>query len=158
MQTTPENNSILLWISGILAAINSVQIIIAAWRKLKPEIKKLEMEGDSELVDATNKTLEGARTSSAILLDRINELKQELADEKKERKDEMDELNRQRDEDREYFKRRIKELDREARDYRVWAAQLARQVIEAGKIPVPFVQSPSDSEKFPAVSQKDKKE
>jgi uncharacterized protein YoxC len=150
MQTT-ENNTILIWISSILAAINSVQIIVAAWRKLKPEIKKLETETESEAVETSNLSLEGAKTSATILLDRINELKKDLEDEKKARKEEISRLTQQRADDAEYFGRRIKELAKESSDYRLWAAQLAKQVIEAGKIPVPFVPSTSDSDRIQAI-------
>lgn len=118
-----------------------------SWKKNKPEIKKLEMEGDSELVEAANTSLEGAKISAAILLDRINELRQELNDEKTDRKEEFNRERQARNDDAEYFRRRIKELDREARDYRLWAAQLVKQVVEAGKIPIPFTPSISDSER-----------
>jgi hypothetical protein len=77
-----ESNELIIIVSGILAAINSAMLIYAAWKRLKPEVKKLEMEGDSELVEAANISLEGAKTSANMLLDRINELKMELEQEK----------------------------------------------------------------------------
>jgi polyhydroxyalkanoate synthesis regulator phasin len=149
-------NGTLEWITGILVALNSAQILYQAWKKFKPEIKKLEVEGDTEIVEAANLNLEGAKASAAILLDRINELKKELDEEKAARKEEFEREKSARAEDAEYFRRRIKELDREARDYRLWAAQLVKQVVEAGKIPVPFLPSINDSERLQAMQGDDK--
>jgi len=128
-------NEIVLLLGGIVAAANTGFLIYFAWKKIKPEVKKIENEGDSEIVDAANLNLEGAKISAQMLLDRINELKGELDAERKVRK-----------EDAEYFRRRIKDLDRESRDYRSWAAKLVKQVVEAGKIPAPFIPSWGESD------------
>jgi polyhydroxyalkanoate synthesis regulator phasin len=144
------------WATILLAIFNAGQIVYFAWKKLKPEVKKLEIEGDSELVEAANMNLEGAKTSAQMLLDRINELKQELKEEREDRKREFEKERKARNDDAEYFRRRIKELDREAKDYRIWAAKLAKQVIEAGKIPAAFVPSLNDSE--PSILAVDDKE
>lgn len=123
-------------ITTLIAVANAAWIIYSSWKKNKPEVKKLEAEGDSEIVEAANANLEGAKISGEMLLSRINELKADLDAEKQLRKA-----------DAEYFSRRLKEAEREARDYRVWAAKLARQVIESGKIPEAFTPFTQDTER-----------
>lgn len=126
----------------LTAAANTIWILYSSWQKNKPEIKKLENEADradaevdTELANAAQILGQGAKVSVEVLLASIVQLRADLENEKKSRKD-----------DREYFQRRFKEAEREARDYRIWAAKLAKQVIEAGKIPVPFVPSMTDTE------------
>lgn len=131
---------------AIIAAINTGFLLYFAWKKLKPEVKKIDAEVGSEIVDAANLNLEGAKVSALMLLDRINELRKELDEEKKNRKEEQEQNEKSRREDVEYFRRRIKDLERESRDYRSWAAKLAKQVVEAGQIPAPFIPSTNDSE------------
>lgn len=140
-------NEFLTWASGILALINTIYLIYGAWKKLKPEVKKMELEADSEIADAANVNLAGAKMSGEMLMQRINELKDDLNSEKKARK-----------EDIEYFKRRLKEIDREARDYRMWSARLAKQVIEAGKVPVPFISTSGDSDPLISVITKEQEQ
>lgn len=118
-----------------MGVVNTLGILYLSFRKLKPEVKKLELEGDSEIVDAAHVNLEGAVLSSSMLKERIDELKKDLDSEKKARR-----------EDLEYFRRRVKDIEKEARDYRLWAARLAKQVIEAGKVPVPFITSLNDTD------------
>lgn len=122
-------------LGAITTAVNIGFIIFFNWKKNTPEVKKLEVEGDSGLVSAANVNLEGAKISSEMLIDRIEELKNDLAAEKRARRD-----------DAEYFRRRIKDIEKEARDYRLWAARLAKQVIEVGKVPVPFISSLNDTD------------
>lgn len=163
-----EINELLTILTSILVLFNTAQVITAAWRKLKPEVKKLQSEAESELQEATNLNLEGAKISAQMLLDRINELKGELDTEKRLRKegmamaekshsesieamkkshtDSIIALEKSRKEDREYFRRRIKEIDRELRAYRSYSAKLSKQVIEAGRIPVALVFDYTDSD------------
>lgn len=141
-------------ITTVITAINTLGILYIALKKWKPEVKKLEAEGekteaevDSEIVAAANVNLAGAEISAKMLIQRIAELREDLDNEKKARR-----------EDAAYFRRRFREAEREARDYRNWAAQLSKQVIEAGKIPIPFAPSPfDDSEKLRAVTSEEKK-
>jgi hypothetical protein len=162
------SNEIATLITTIITAVNTAAIVYFAWMRNKPEIKKLDAEGDSEFAEATNLNLEGAKISAQMLLDRINELKGELDTEKKLRKEELaysegrrkeelanleseysekfDRMERARRDDVEYFRRRIKDLERESRDYRSWAAKLSKQVVDAKLIPVPFVPTFSDSD------------
>jgi hypothetical protein len=119
----------------IMTIANSASLIWQAVRKNKPEIRKLESEADSEIADAAHTIQEGAVLSNQMLKDRVDDLQKDLATEKKSRRD-----------DAEYFRRRIKDIEKEARDYRLWAARLAKQVIEAGKVPVPFISSLNDSD------------
>ena len=128
--------------SELIAIITSIatliQISLMAYqsmRKNKPEVKKLEVEGDSEIVDAAHVNMESAEISTKLLLARIEELKKDVEAEKKARQ-----------EDRQYFNRRVRDLDKELRDYRNWAAGLAKQVIQAGKQPIPFLSSLNDSD------------
>jgi predicted RNase H-like nuclease (RuvC/YqgF family) len=163
-----EINELLTIITGILVAINSWQVILAAYKKLKPEVKKMEGEAESELQEATNLNLEGAKISGLILLDRINELKIDLAAEKQMRREGMEQaeirrkeeitrleadynerfnkVEKARKEDVAYFRRRIKDLEREARDYRSWAAKLNKQIVDAKLIPVPFIPTMNESD------------
>ena len=133
-------------ITTIATFINSAALIYLGFKKLKPEVKKMSVDTDSEIVDAANMNLEGAKVSAAMLLDRINELKRDLDTEKAARKEEQALNEKLRRDDAEYFRRRIKDLEREGRDYRSWAANLARQVVQAGLIPAPFIPSLTDSE------------
>jgi len=132
-------------VTTLIAIANTAWIIWSSYKKNKPEVKKLELETDSELVEAANANLEGAKISGEMLLSRINELKADLESEKQLRKA-----------DAEYFRRRLTESEREARDYRVWAAKLAKQVIEAGRIPAAFIPSINESERgIPTIPTKD---
>lgn len=145
-----ENSEILAWVSGIIAAINAAMIAIAAWKKLKPEVKKLENETEMQEAEVAQLNLKSAEISTQMLINRVNELKEELEEERATRKRELEEqrLSMQtkldaeieaRRKETEYLRRRIKEADREARDYRLWAAKLVKQVVESGKVPHPFV-------------------
>lgn len=132
-------------ITTLVAITNSIWIIWSSWKKNKPEVKKLEADVDSEIVEAAVNSLEGAKISGEMLLNRINELKIDLETEKASRKSDAD-----------YFRRRLRESDKEARDYRIWAARLAKQVIEAGKIPVSFEPTPSESDThIPRIAEKE---
>jgi len=150
-------NDIVTLIGGIVAALNTGFLVYFAWKRNKPEVKKLDVEADSEIVDAANLNLEGAKVSASMLLDRINELKGDLDKERQQRKEGMEQaelkraqevatLEKARREDADYFRRRIKDLERESRDYRSWAAKLVKQVVEAGKVPIPFIPTFGDSE------------
>lgn len=150
-------NDLVTVLGAIVAAINTGFLLYFAWKKLKPEVKKIDIEADSEIVDAANLNLEGAKISASMLLDRINELKGELATETKKRRDGIEQveqnrrveiaaLEKKRSDDARYFRRRIKDLEKDARDYRLWAAKLVKQVVEAGKVPVPFTPSFGESE------------
>lgn len=151
----PTENNITELITILVTAANTLGILYIALKKWKPEVKKLEAEGekteaevDSEIVQAANVNLAGAEISSKMLIQRIAELREDLENEKKARRD-----------DAAYFRRRFREAEREARDYRNWAAQLAKQVIELGKTPIPFSPSPlDDSEKLRAVSEQKRDE
>jgi hypothetical protein len=130
-----ENNELIALITSATALVNVGAIAWQAWRKNKPEVKKLEAEGESEIAEANKTSLEASEISTKMLMNRIEELKLAIETEKELRK-----------QDRTYFARRIREMDRELHDYRQWAAQLAKQVIEAGKTPAPFIPS-IDTEK-----------
>ena len=126
----------------LVAIANSVWILWSSWKKNKHEVKKLEHESEktdaeveTEFANAAQILGQGAKISVEVLLGSIVQLRADIENEKKARKD-----------DAEYFKRRFREAEREARDYRAWAAKLARQVIEAGKIPAPFLPSMMESE------------
>lgn len=120
---------------ALATVANTLALIVLGFRRSKPEIKKMEREGESEIADAFHGSVEAATLSSQMLKARIDELQQDLTTEKKSRRDDAD-----------YFRRRIKDIEKEARDYRLWAARLAKQVIEAGKVPVPFISSMNDSD------------
>lgn len=130
-----ETNELVAIVTAIAAFVNVLSIAYQAWTKNKPEIKKIAVESDSIIVDTANDNLEGAKISSAMLKERIDELKRDLDSEKKARRDDI-----------EYFRRRVKDIEKEARDYRLWAARLAKQVIEVGKVPVPFISSLNDTD------------
>ena len=138
-------------ITTAIAIANTGWIIWSSWKRNKPEIKKLQSEAEradaeveTEFANAAQVLGQGAKISVEVLLQSIVQLRADLENEKKSRKD-----------DREYFQRRFREAEREARDYRIWAAKLAKQVIEAGKIPVPFVPSMLDTEQSISAMVKD---
>jgi len=150
-------NELVTLLGGIIAAINAASLVYFAWKRLKPEVKKMEIDVESDIAELENLRMEGAKISAQMLLDRINELKGELDMERKLRKEGMaqaeaefrekyESLEKRRRDDAEYFRRRIKDLERDNRDYKNWAAKLIKQVVEAGKIPVPFVPSYGDSD------------
>lgn len=120
-------------ISAVFAGVNILAIIWFTWKKNKGEVKKLDVDSDSEIVDAAQTNLEGAKLVTTMLKEQIDELRKELENEKKARR-----------EDAEYFKRRIKEIEQELQDYRLYAARLAKQVIESGDIPAPLISSNGD--------------
>lgn len=137
---TPREIAELLVI--IATAGNTFWTVYKAWKELRPGIKKIESdtektdaETDSEIANAAEVIARGTTVSSQVLVERIRELREDLENEKKARR-----------EDAAYFRRRFREAEKDARDLRNWAARLAKQVIEAGKIPEPFIISPSDSE------------
>jgi hypothetical protein len=132
-------------ITQLVTAANTLALAWIILYKGKREGKKIETEEKSELISASNLNLEGAEVSTKLLLSRIDELKQDIENEK-----------RARQEDRIYFTRRIKEIDKELGDYRLYAARLAKQVIEAGKIPVPFISSLDESDPLLQTIQKEK--
>ena len=129
---------------GVLA--NTGWIIYSSWKKNKPEVKKLEVEADSEIVESANLNLEGAGIAQGLLLARITELTARIEDNRKDYEARMAKIEETRLKDLEYFRRRIKDLERESRDYRSWAARLVRQVVDAKLVPVQFVPSFGDSE------------
>lgn len=129
------DNDILGTMAAVIAIANTLFLAYQQWRKSQPEIKKIEAEGESEIAEAAHSNLEGAVLNNQMLKARIDELQQDLTTEKRSRRD-----------DAEYFRRRIKDIEKEARDYRLWAARLAKQVIEAGKVPVPFISSLNDTD------------
>jgi hypothetical protein len=150
-------NELVTIIAAIVSALNAGFLAWLAFKKLKPELKKSEAEAEIEAIEASNLSLEGSKTSVQLLLDRVNEQKSEMDAMKKNHKEEMERLENSckeeiarleklRSEDAEYFKRRIKDLDKEARDYRSWAAKLVKQVVEAGKVPVAFLPSFGESD------------
>jgi hypothetical protein len=124
------SSELVALITALAAFINVGAILWDKLKKTKPEVKKIEAEGESEIVEAAHTNLEASEISTKQLMNRIEELKVAIDAEK--------ELRRQ---DRVYFNRRIRELDRELHDYRQWAAQLAKQVIESGKTPATFIPS-----------------
>lgn len=123
-------------------ALNTFWLTYKAWKELRPGLKKIEAdtektdaEVESELASAAETTAKGATVSSQLLMERIRELREDLENEKKARR-----------EDAAYFRRRFREAEKESRDYRNWAAQLAQQVIKLGGIPTTFTPSVTDSE------------
>lgn len=126
----------------IATAGNTFWLTYKAWKELRPGIKKIEVDIDktdaeveSELANAAETTAKGATVSSQLLMERIKELREDLENEKKARR-----------EDAAYFRRRFREAEREARDWRNYAARLAKQVIELKGVPTPFTPSPNDSD------------
>lgn len=145
-----DTNNLERWVPLIITALNGLSLIYFAWKRNQPEVKKLDAEADLENVETANVNLEGARVSGQLLMERINDLKKELEAERALRKEELQteraaraaELQTERDarkKEGEYLRRRIKEAEREARDYRQWAARLVKQVVEAGKVPSAFI-------------------
>ena len=126
----------------VFTAANSIGLILLAIRRLAPEMlkirketEKIESEEDNEVAETSKVTIEGAKISTEMLMQRIEELKDDLEKEKIARK-----------EDTAYLRRRLRDSERESRDYRAWAAGLVKQVILAGQIPVPFIPSTGDSD------------
>lgn len=119
----------------VVPSVNTIYIIWASIKKNKSEVKKLSAEGDSEIAEGAKTLVEGAEISVKTLLNRIEELQKALDAEKASRQ-----------EDQKYFRRRFNELDGELRAYRNWTANLSRQVIEAGKIPAPYIPSSGDTD------------
>lgn len=145
---------------GLATFGNTIWITYKAWKELRPGIKQMEAdvdktdaEIDSELAAAAQTTAQGATVSSQLLMQRITELRQDLNN----AKEDLENEKRSRREDAAYFRRRFREAEREARDYRLWAAKLVKQVVEAGKVPAEFVPSSGDSETdIPIVRKEDK--
>lgn len=139
-----ENNW-LTWAAGILSLINGIFLAYTAWKKFKPELKQMDAQGDIDV-------LKGAEISNQMLVDRINEMKAqrdadivnwkaELQQEREARKAELAAEKEARRVEVERLRWRMKEAEREARDYRSWAAKLVKQVVDAGREPAAFVPS-----------------
>lgn len=114
--------------AGALGAF--VNVLILTWIAIKrfpSELKKLDVEGGVGESEEDLNTLEGAKISLEMLQLTIVKLQKDVDAEKENRK-----------KDNEYFRRRIREMDRENREYRTWAARLVKQVINAGLIPIAF--------------------
>ena len=133
---------------GILGAIGAlINIIIIswqAWKKSKPEIRKLDAETEVGEAEADLHAIEGAKISMEMLQQTVIKLQKDIEAEKEARK-----------KDNEYFRRRIREMDRENREYRQWAARLVKQVISAGLIPVPFETISDSDPSLPPLETKD---
>lgn len=147
---------------GLATVGNTVWITYKAWKELRPGIKKIEAdtektdaEIESELAAAAQTTAQGATVSSQLLMQRITELRQDLNN----AKEDLENEKRARREDAAYFRRRFREAEREARDWRNYAARLAKQVIQVGAIPEQFMPSAGDSEEnIPVVKEEKKKD
>lgn len=133
-----ENNW-LTWAASLVGIINAAILAYQAWKKFKPEMKKMDAEGDLDV-------LEGAEVSQNMLVNRVNELKQQIEDERKAWKSALDEEREARRRGEQYLRQRIAEAEGEAKAYRRWSAQLVKQVVEAGKVPAAFVPFTGDSE------------
>lgn len=133
----------------IATAGNTFWLTYKAWKELRPGLKKIEVETDkieaeteSELYTGAQVIAEGATVSGKLLMDRIRELREDLENEKKARR-----------EDAAYFRRRFREAEKETRDWRNYAAGLAKQVIQLGGIPISFTPSLGESERgIPAIT------
>ena len=151
-----EKLDVTTLVNILIGLLNAAFLLYAGLKKLKPEVKKLETEGDSDIVDmaveAAERNLAGAKISNEMLVQRIDDLKIEVETERRLRKEELEaerqaralELQAERDarkKEGEYLRRRIRDAEREARDYRSWAAKLVKQIVDAGKIPATFVPS-----------------
>lgn len=132
-------------ISAITAGLNILAIVYFAWTRNRGEVKKLEAEGESEIVEAAHSTLEGAKISSEMLKERIDELKRDVEAEKQARRHDAEYFMQQA----EYFMKRIKDIEDELRDYRVWATKLVRQVIASGVTPEQFISSKDKQDELP---------
>ncbi len=164
-----DSETLTRLISVLGATISIVLTAFVALKKWKPEVKKMDAETDSEIVEAANLNLDGAKKINQMLTDGINQLKSDLEEERKARrtelqqerdtrKSEMDAEREARRKETEYLRKRIRDAEREARDYRAWAAQLVRQVVEAGKIPIAFLPSVSDESEpnIPTIQQENR--
>lgn len=115
-------------LATILSSINAIAMILLAWKKLGPDLLKTQAESDKLHAEAGESNVAGAKISGEMLMDRISELRVELG---KEREARM--------KDKQYFRRRIYELDLELKDTRDWARRLSGQVVKLGETPVPFI-------------------
>ena len=147
-------DNLLTWAAAILSLLNGGFLLYTGYKKFKPEVKKLE--GEVEL-----DSIEAAAKSQQLLTDRINELQGQLSaerqarildleQEREARKAELEAERQARKKESDYLRLRIKDAEREARDYRKWAAQLVKQIVQAGLIPSPFV--PSTDESDPSIA------
>jgi len=143
-----ENLTASEWI-GIISAVGAfINIVILSWiafKKSGKEIKKLEDESQHEIGEAVESVANASKITVETLMARITALEADLTAEKEARKRDI-----------EYLRRRLRDAEQESRDYRSWAAQLARQVIEAGKQPVPFIPSADTDQGLSAIKKEDK--
>lgn len=149
--------------------ISIFNAIIAAYVLLyrnKREGRKLEVDSESELIE---RTLKSAGLSNQMLIERIDELKNDLEEEREARRLELEQERADRDAaiatEREARKKEVERLrtklndsERENRDLRKWSAQLVKQIVEDAKlVPVPFIPSPPDDSDPNIIPIKDKK-
>lgn len=126
--------------------MNTLAVIYILLYKGKREGRQIEIASQSEIVEAAERNLKSAEISNQMLIDRINDLKSELDAERDARQAEVQAEREARQKEVEYLRRRLAEYDREVRDLKNWAAQLMKQVLEAGKIPAAYLPSLEDSD------------
>ena len=133
-------------ITAVSAALNVLAIIWFSLTKNKGEVKKLDAEGDSEIVDAAQANLQGAKLVTTMLKEQIDELRKELEIEKTARRIEAED-----------FRNRIHYIETELSDYRTYAGTLAKQLITAGLVPPQFRSSLDNVEGESDVKAKEKR-
>ncbi len=120
-----DPNSIV-WITivgAIISTLGGLAAIYGNLYKLKPESKKLESEGESEIADAAASIANGAKVSNDMLLARLIEM------EKREKDRDMREAD---------LLNKVQHLEASLADWQDWANRLVHQLRSLRHEPVPF--------------------
>lgn len=125
-QGTSLLTALLVWLPVIANLVLSIGSYLMLFRKLKPEIDKIEAETDSESASA----VQSYATATKIYSEELAKVREELQDLSNKIK-ERDETINARD-------RVIAEQSVTIKDLTDWAERLVYQVKSLGVVPVPF--------------------
>lgn len=128
----PINQATLLatLIGSILASAVSVIGAVITIYKLKPDIRKTKMDGDSAIADAAESLANGAKITNEMLMARITQME--------EREKKRDKLDVERDQREEQLRVQLASMQASLADWQDWARRLVHQLKSHGYEPVPF--------------------
>jgi hypothetical protein len=118
---------ILSVLSLIITIVGAAATIVINLSKARPEAKKISSEGDSAIANAADSIANGAKISSELLLQRLEE---------------MELREKARDTREEQLQAQLEAVQASLADWQDWARRLVHQLKSHGYEPVPFKVAP----------------
>ena len=120
-----QNNNIYLIsvLVSVVSLLGSITAIFINWAKLKPEKKKLDAEAHSEIAEAADSIVSGAKVSNELLMTELRR---------------MEKRESEREQKYTHLKSRFDALEAEFILWKDYAIRLSHQVQSLGHEPVPF--------------------